>query len=73
MTVDFESLQQLSVAEKVQVVTRLWQDIHDSEERLLVQDWHIDEAKSRAAELDADPSIALTREELWKRIDDANE
>lgn len=73
MSVDFDSLQQLSVAEKVHVITRLWREIHDSEERLLVQDWQLAEAQSRAAELDADPSIALTRDELWKRIDDTGD
>ena len=26
----------------------------------------------RAAELDADPSIALTREELWRRVEEIN-
>ncbi len=33
---------------------------------------HRVEAERRAAELEADPSIALSREELWQRVDKRN-
>ncbi len=33
---------------------------------------HRVEAERRSAELEADPSIALSREELWQRVDKRN-
>ena len=42
------------------------------DEHLIVQDWHKKEANRRWAELEANPDIALTREELCKRVDEKN-
>jgi hypothetical protein len=39
-------------------------------ERLPVEPWHQEEAQRRAEELDRNPEIALTREELWKQVED---
>ncbi len=32
----------------------------------------VEEAQRRADELEADPSIALTREELWRRVGESD-
>ena len=65
-----EQIQQLPVAERLRLVEQIWDGIGESEERLIVRDWHKDEARKRAAELREDPNLAITRDELWKRVDD---
>ncbi|MDY0165194.1 MAG: addiction module protein [Thermoguttaceae bacterium] len=67
-----QHLRALPVAEKLRVVEELWDDIGQSEERFPLPDWHRREAQRRADELDTDPSIALTREQLWQRVDSSN-
>jgi putative addiction module component (TIGR02574 family) len=62
----------LPISEKLRVVEDLWDDIAASGERFPLPAWHREEAQRRAAELEADPSIAIDREELWHRVDDSN-
>jgi putative addiction module component (TIGR02574 family) len=62
-------LRNLPPAEKLQIVEELWDDLADSSTPLPLPSWHLEEARRRAAELDADPSIAIDREELARRID----
>jgi putative addiction module component (TIGR02574 family) len=69
---EIEHLRKLPVAEKLRVVEELWDDIGQSGERFPLPQWHRVEAERRAAELEADPSIALSREELWRRVDTRN-
>ncbi len=66
---DAEHLRQLPIVEKLQVVEELWGDIAASGERFPLPPWHREEAQRRAAELEADPSIALTRKEMWQRVE----
>ncbi len=70
MDIPLEQIQQLPLAERLRLVEQIWDGIAESDEPLIVRDWHKDEARKRAAELDSDPSIAITRDELWKRVDD---
>lgn len=72
MDPDVEHLRQLPIREKLRVVEQLWDDIAASGERFPLPEWHRQEAQRRAAELEADPSIALTREELWRRVDESD-
>lgn len=72
MDIELENLRNLPVADKLRIVEQLWDDIHESDERLVVQDWHRDQARRRLAELEANPELAITREELWKRVDESN-
>jgi len=65
-----EQLRHLSIAEKLRVVEELWDEIAESGEPIPLPDWHRTEAQRRAAELDTDPSSALSREELWRRVDE---
>jgi putative addiction module component (TIGR02574 family) len=69
---EIEHLRKLPIAEKLRVVEELWDDIGQSDESFPLPPWHRVEADRRAAELDADPSIALSREELWRRVDTRN-
>jgi len=72
MNIELEELRKLPVAEKLHIVEELWDDISNSDERLVLRDWHKDEARRRAEELEANPDLAITRDELWKRVDEAN-
>lgn len=50
------------------MVEELWDDIAASGERFPLPEWHREEAQRRADELEADPSIALNRQQLWQRV-----
>ena len=69
---EVELLRQLPIAEKLRVVEQLWDDIAASGERFPLPEWHREEAGRRSMELEADPSMTLTREELWRRVDHPN-
>jgi putative addiction module component (TIGR02574 family) len=73
MSTDISHLRNLPVAEKLQIIEQLWDEIHESDERLVIRDWHLEGAKRRAAELDANPDSALTRDELWKLVDGSDD
>lgn len=73
MPVDFQQLRNLPATEKLRIVEQLWDDIGAADEMIVVQDWHKVEARKRAADLDAQPDIALTREELWRRVDETDD
>jgi putative addiction module component (TIGR02574 family) len=70
MHADFEHLRQLPIAEKLRIVEALWDDICESQEPIPLHPWQIEEVKRRAAELDANPDLAITEEELWRRVDE---
>lgn len=66
---DAEHLRGLPITEKLRLVEDLWDQIAASEEPFPLPAWHRQEAERRAAELQSDPSLALTREELWLRAE----
>ncbi len=68
MSMDLTDLYNLPVSEKLRIVEALWDDIGASNEPIVLQPWQRDEAKRRGDELKADPSIAINREELWRRV-----
>ena len=67
MATPIEQIRQLPVAEQLAIVEQIWDGLHDS--RDLVQDWQVSEARRRSAELDADPSIAISEKNVWERVD----
>ena len=72
MNVELERLRKLSVSDKLRIVEELWDDIGRSDEPIVLPDWHKQEALRRGAELQADPGLAITRAELWKRVDESD-
>ena len=70
MNPHMQSLRNLSAAEKLQLVEDLWDDLTSSPGPLPLPAWHREEAHRRAAELEADPSRAIDRAELWQRVDE---
>lgn len=69
MSFDITNLRELPVADKLRIVTQLWDDIAASTEPIVVPPDVLEEASRRSAELTADPSIAIDDEELWRRVD----
>ena len=59
----------LPVTEKLRIVTQLWDDIASSPDPITVPPEVTREASRRSAELDADPSMAIDDDELWRRVD----
>jgi putative addiction module component (TIGR02574 family) len=68
MSIAWDDLRKLPIAEKLQLVERLWDDNADSRDPFPVQPWHREEAERRAEELDCNPEIGLTRAEVWKQV-----
>ena len=69
MPADLAELRTLPASEKLRIVEQLWDDIGASEEPVIIQDWHKSEASRRLAELQANPALALSRDELWRQVD----
>jgi len=68
MSIDLTELRNLPVSEKLRIVEALWDDIGASDEPIVLQPWQRDEAQRRRAELKTDPSMAIDRDELWRRV-----
>jgi len=68
MSIDLAELRNLPVSEKLRIVEALWDDIGASDEPIVLQPWQRDEAQRRSAELKTDPSMAIDRDELWRRV-----
>jgi putative addiction module component (TIGR02574 family) len=67
MDISIEQIRKLPASEQLFLAEQIFDDLAKSGQ--LVQQWQIDEARRRSAELDADPSIALTEEQMWERVD----
>ena len=68
MSIDLKQLRSLPVEEKLRLVELLWDDIGASDEPVTLHPWQTNEAGRRSAELKSDPSIAIDRDELWRRV-----
>ncbi len=68
MSIDLKQLKSLPVEEKLRLVELLWDDIGASDEPVILHPWQANEAGRRSAELKSDPSIAIDRDELWRRV-----
>ena len=69
VSIDIQQLRDLSVVEKLQIVTALWDDIAASPEPLVIPQEVIREASRRSDELKDDPALPITDAELWRRVD----
>ena len=70
MLADFDHLRQLTIADKLQLIELLWDDISASNEQIIVSPALRGEVESRLAEIERDPSTLIDRAELWRRVDD---
>ena len=71
MPIDMNELHALPAAEKLQIVEKLWDDLGASTAPIPLPDWVDQEAARRRDEM-RDPTIGLTHEETWRRIDRRN-
>jgi len=55
---------------QTRLVEELWDDIGTSDQPVELHDWHKMKAQRRSAELDDAPDLAITRDELWKRVNE---
>ena len=69
MSIDIANLRDLPVADKLRIVTQLWDSIAASTDPVVVPKDVLREASRRSAELKADPSMAIDDDELWRRVD----
>lgn len=69
MSIDISHLRKLSVQEKLQIVTQLWDDIAASGDPVTLPPEILHVASKRSQELRDDPSIAIDDDELWRRVD----
>jgi putative addiction module component (TIGR02574 family) len=67
--INLTALKNLSIAEKLELIEILWRDIESSIEPIPLSPEILAEIARRSAELEADPSIAINEEELWRRVD----
>ena len=68
MSIEIDQLRKLPVTEKLRIVEELWDDIQASDEVPAIPADLQNDISSRAEELKNDPSSGLTREELWRRV-----
>lgn len=70
MLADIPNYHQLSIAAKLKLVGEIWNDIAASNEPFPIEEWDRMELEQRIAESKADPAGLLTREEMWRRVDE---
>lgn len=61
-------LHNLPADRKIELVFQLWDEIVDSDTPIELSESVKAEMDRRCGELDADPSIAIDQEELWRRV-----
>jgi len=62
------AIKQLSVPERLDLISELWDSIPDSLEELPIPEWHSEELERRLADADANPSAAIPWEEVRQRL-----
>jgi putative addiction module component (TIGR02574 family) len=67
MSIDIDALQALPVAEKLQLVEMLWDDLGKSATPIPLPEWVKTQVAQRRQAM-ADPSFGLSHEETWRRI-----
>ena len=60
-------IRKLAAADQFSLAERIWDGL--LEFGSLVLQWQIEEVRKRAAELDSNPAIALTSEQVWAEVD----
>jgi putative addiction module component (TIGR02574 family) len=61
-------IEQLSVAERLDLISTLWDSIPDSLEELPIPEWHREQLERRLASADANPEGAIPWEEVRQRL-----
>jgi putative addiction module component (TIGR02574 family) len=67
VSIDIDALHALPVAEKLQLVEMLWDDLGKSAMPIPLPEWVKVQVAKRRQEM-TDPSLGLSHEETWRRI-----
>ncbi len=65
---DASELTNLPVSEKLKIVTKLWNEIAESGEAIVLPAEVMVEMQRRSEEIKADPSICIDNNEMWRRV-----
>jgi putative addiction module component (TIGR02574 family) len=60
----------LTISERLDLISALWDSIPDSDKAFPVPDWHRRELERRLAEADANPDAAIPWEDVKKRLNE---
>jgi hypothetical protein len=71
MSIDVNALRSLAPSEKLRLVEMLWDDLGGSTESIPLPDWVDREAARRRDEM-RNPSVGLSHDETWRRIEQRN-
>jgi putative addiction module component (TIGR02574 family) len=63
-----DAIRDLSPAEKLLLVERIWDDLAAEGGALPLPEWAVREARRRHDEMVADPQLGATHEDVWTRI-----
>jgi putative addiction module component (TIGR02574 family) len=69
MDVYTDTIRNLPAADRLRLVERIWDGL--AEEPIPLPDWALKEASRRRDELLADPSLGVTHDDMWRRINDS--
>jgi putative addiction module component (TIGR02574 family) len=58
----------LSVTERLEIVNVIWKSITNEHAELPVPQWQIAEVERRSAEMDANPALGISWEDVKKRV-----
>ena len=68
---DISQLHSLPIDEKIELIGALWDDIDDSNAPITLSPGVVAEIKRRREELEQNPEIAIDRDEMWRRVNEA--
>lgn len=63
-----DTLRNLQVSEKLQLVEQIWDDLAAQEAPIPLPAWAVSEAVRRRDEMLADPNLGSSHDEVWERI-----
>lgn len=66
-----DTLRNLQVTEKLQLVEQIWDDLATQTTPIPLPAWAVSEAVRRREEMLADPNLGSSHHEVWKRIHEA--
>jgi len=69
MSVDTNELLALPPEEKLRIIELLWDNLGELSEPIPLPDWAIEEGIRRRDEMTADPTLGVSHEEVWNRIE----
>jgi putative addiction module component (TIGR02574 family) len=67
-TIDMDAIRKLSHAERLALIAKIWDTLAEEDANIPISDAVMDEMERRAAEMDANPSMGISHDEMMKRL-----